>query len=81
MLGFCVVAFWLLSRNTAVAPSGCGFAHSEKSETLTIAPGSPPPLCAGSVAETARHWPLFALSRPPDSMVNCWLLPAWQCIT
>ena len=80
-LGFCVVVFWLLMRNTAVTPSGCGFAQREKSETLTADPRSPPPLCAGSVGETARHCPLLALIRPPLSIVNSWLLPAWQCIT
>lgn len=58
VLGFCEVMFWLLMRNTAVAPSGCGFAHSEKSEDFTTEPGSPP-LFTGSVVETATHCPLL----------------------
>ncbi len=75
VLAFCEVIFWLLMRNTAVAPSGCGFAHSEKSEDVTTEPGSPPPLCGGSSVETATHCPLLAFSSPPLSIVNFWLFP------
>jgi len=82
-LDFCVVAFWLLMRNTAITPPGNGFCHSEKSEIAGFNSRPPLPLCdAGSALETATHCPLLALSMPPSSIVNSWwLLPAWQRAT